>query len=213
MLFAAMLCAGCTESQPPKHAPAEALDAVRSAPDVPSSQLPLPGVPPVLREGAAPAAFAAVDTKTALEIDFEKLAFDWAQVEIPARDEIPARKWYDTAKVRHYTYDRELIPPDVVTLRGQQIAVTGYIMLGFQELVHQFVLTSESDESLITAHSLDKMIVVTLRGAHTTAYTSLPVTVAGQFRVDEVPDPDFPDANPILVYHLDDATVLRPSQN
>jgi len=202
-LVALLICTGCQESAPtavpvvkPTAVPSDAASETTGRSHALAQTVPHAGT-------LSPTG----ETKPTARITFRDLAFDWSRI-----DRSPP-KWYEPGSAQDYKYDRELVPAQALALRGRRVTLAGRMPTTIEdETVHQFLLLKDFDERPKLSPPLDQKVMVTLRGGQTTVYQFSQVAVCGLFRVDEWIDPEDQDGNPSLVYHLDDAIVLHPTQ-
>jgi hypothetical protein len=100
--------------------------------------------------------------------------------------------------------------PDWLTgLAGKKVRVRGFMKPGnLTEGIPQFVFVRSTDLCCFEPRGrVDHLIATTLKAGTTTDYIALkPFDVVGTFRVELV---EFDDGLIILLYHIDDATIIR----
>lgn len=120
---------------------------------------------------------------------------------------------FDTIKfemAKEDPYDRELIGPKIEALSGKKIRIRGFVhpSSSFSQTMKRFVLVRDNMECCFgPGAALFDCIIVSMKPGKTAEYTTRPVSVEGTFRIEELPDPLDPDANPQAIYQMEAEVV------
>ncbi|MDX1965000.1 MAG: DUF3299 domain-containing protein [Pirellulales bacterium] len=128
----------------------------------------------------------------------------------PAEEKAPAARsetrniTFDTLKFemsKDQLFDRKMLTKDIEKLAGSKIRIRGFILPGFESTdLENFILVRDNMECCFGpgAALYDCMIVDMIPGQKTN-YTTRPVTVEGEFQVEEFKQPD---GTILAIYHL-----------
>jgi hypothetical protein len=120
----------------------------------------------------------------------------------------------DAEKVRNITFDdikidikkgqafkRSMLTDKVQEIDGSAVSLRGYILPSFQQKgITQFVLVRDNMECCFgPGAALYDCVVVEMEKGKSTSYTVRPVTVEGEFTVDELVGPD---GTHLAIYHI-----------
>ena len=104
------------------------------------------------------------------------------------------------------TFKRSMITPEIEALSDKLIRVRGYILPTFQQSgITQFVLVRDNLECCFgPGAALYDCVYVTMKAGKSAEFSTRPVVVQGDFKVEEIPDAD---GKPIVIYQLDGESV------
>ncbi len=106
-------------------------------------------------------------------------------------------------------FQRSLITDAIEQMNGRMIRIRGYILpTPIQNGITEFVLVRDNLECCFgPGAALYDCILVRMEPGKSTSFSIRPVTVEGQFRVEEFPPPAGREGNPIAIYQMKGRSV------